>query len=549
MIDFRTNPERYKHWQIAFDGVVARLQMNVDETAPLFEGYKLKQNSYDLGVDIELYDAIQRLRFEHPEVRTVVLTSGKEGIFCAGANIRMLGGAAHAHKVNFCKFTNETRNSMEDASEFSGQRYLCAINGAAAGGGYELALACDHIILIDDGRSAVALPELPLLAVLPGTGGLTRITDKRKIRRDYADVFCTMEEGIAGQRAVDWRLVDECVRSSAFDEQVQQRALEMAEGSDRPSDAKGIHLEPLERKIEADRITYSTLGIDLNRGLGTAEITLKGPADSAPASAGEITELGTTFWPLALARDLDDAILHLRLNELEIGSWIFKSEGEMERVDAYDALLNDLSDDWLVREITLYWKRTMKRLDVSSRTLLAFIEPGSCFSGFLCEILFAADRVYLLDGQFDGDGRKPPTIKLSASNFGTYLMANDLSRLEARFYGEPERLAGAQGLIGEALDAGAAEDAGLVTYAPDSIDWDDEIRLLLEERMSFSPDALTGMEANLRFVGPETTESKIFGRLSAWQNWIFQRPSAVGEKGALRCYGSGERPELDRERV
>lgn len=549
MIDFRTSPDRYKHWQITFDGAVARLQMAVDETSPLFEGYELKQNSYDLGVDIELYDVVQRLRFSHPEVKTVVLTSGKEGIFCAGANIRMLAGAAHTHKVNFCKFTNETRNSIEDASEFSGQKYLCAVNGTAAGGGYELALACDHIMLVDDGRATVSLPELPLLAVLPGTGGLTRVTDKRKVRRDHADIFCTTEEGIAGERAVDWRLVDECVRTSAFDEEVQQRALAMAEGSDRPDDAKGIQLEPLEREITADSITYSTLLIALDRGLGTAEITLKGPAEAAPASAAEVAVLGTRFWPLALARDLDDAILHLRLNELEIGSWIFKSDGETAAVDAYDTLLNEAGGDWLVREIMLYWKRTLKRLDVTSRTLLAFVEPGSCFSGFLAEILFAADRTYMLDDQFEGDDRPPPAIKLSGSNFGAFPMPNGISRLEARFYGEPERLEAARGMIGEALDGAAASGAGLVTYALDDIDWEDEIRLMLEERASFSPDALTGMEANLRFVGPETAESKIFGRLTAWQNWIFQRPNAAGEKGALRCYGSGERPELDKKRV
>lgn len=549
MIDFRTSPERYKHWQIAFDGAVARLQMSVDEASPLFEGYELKQNSYDLGVDIELYDAVQRLRFEHPEVKTVVLTSSREGIFCAGANIRMLAGAAHTHKVNFCKFTNETRNSMEDASEFSGQKYLCAVNGTAAGGGYELALACDHIMLVDDGRATVSLPELPLLAVLPGTGGLTRVTDKRKVRRDHADIFCTTEEGIAGERAVDWRLVDECVRTSVFDQEVERRALAMAEGSDRPDDAKGIQLEALEREITPDSITYSTLRINLDRDLGTAEITLTGPTEVAPALAAEVAGQGTRFWPLALARDLDDAILHLRLNELEIGSWIFKSEGEIASVDTYDTLLNDLADDWLIREILLYWKRTLKRLDVTSRTLLAFIEPGSCFSGFLSEILFAADRTYMLDDQLEDDDRPPPTVKLSDSNFGNYPMPNGLSRLEARFFGDPERLEAAWALIGEALDGGAAEEAGLVTYALDDIDWEDEIRLLLEERMSFSPDALTGMEANLRFVGPETVESKIFGRLTAWQNWIFQRPNAAGEKGALGRYGSGERPELDKKRV
>jgi len=549
LIDFRTHPDRYHHWQLDFDGEVAYLTMNVDEAGGLRPGYELKMNSYDLGVDIELHDAIQRLRFEHPEVHSVVLRSAKDRIFCAGANIRMLGAAEHALKVNFCKFTNETRNAIEDATEFSGQRYLCAINGTAAGGGYELALATDYIILVDDGNASVSLPEIPLLAVLPGTGGLTRVVDKRKVRRDLADVFCTVEEGVRGQRAVDWRLVDELVPSSRFAETVRERALEFAKASDRPAEAGGVELKPLEREIGDDAITYPHLTVEMDRGLGLTTLTVSGPPADPPAGAAEIQGQGSDFWPLALARELDDAFLHLRLNELELGTLVFKSRGDLARVAAYDQLLAANRDHWLVREIILYWKRTLKRMDLTSRSLIAIIEPGSCFAGILAEILFAADRSYMLDGQLEDSDAPAPRIALNEFNFGALPMSNGLGRLETRFLGEPERLSAARELIGRELDAQAALESGLVTFAPDDIDWEDEIRILLEERGSFSPDAMIGMEANLRFAGPETMETKIFGRLTAWQNWIFQRPNAVSDTGALKRYGTGARPEYDRHRV
>ncbi len=549
MIDFQTHPDRYRHWKLEVQAPIAYLTMNVDESQGLFPGYELKLNSYDLGVDIELYDAIQRLRLEHPEVRTVVINSEKARIFCAGANIRMLGGSTHAHKVNFCKFTNETRNSIEDASEFSHQRYLCAINGTAAGGGYELALATDYIMLVDDGNAAVSLPEVPLLAVLPGTGGLTRLVDKRKVRRDLADIFCTTEEGVKGQRAVDWRLVDEVAPASQFAEKVKARALAMAEGSDRPTDAKGVTLTPLQREITDNDVTYPHLTVSVQRDKRQATVIVKGPAAAAPADLAGIEAQGVEFWPLALVRELDDALLHLRLNEGEMGTLIFKTEGDSDRVAGYDALLAAHADHWLVREIVLYWKRTLKRIDVTSRTSFTLVEPGSCFAGFLAELVFAADRSYMLDGQFEGDDRPAPTLRLTASNFGPLPMSNGLTRLQTRFLGEPESVGAAQALIGQAIDAAAALKAGLVTYAPDDIDWEDEIRLVLEERASFSPDALTGLEANLRFAGQETAETKIFGRLSAWQNWIFQRPNAVGERGALKLYGTGARPEYNHERV
>ena len=549
MIDFQTHPDRYRHWKLSVDGPVAHLTMDVDETQGLFPGYELKMNSYDLGVDIELYDAVQRLRFEHPEVRTVVINSEKARIFCAGANIRMLGGSTHGHKVNFCKFTNETRNSIEDASVFSGQRYLCAINGTAAGGGYELALATDHIMLVDDGNAAVSLPEVPLLAVLPGTGGLTRLVDKRKVRRDLADIFCTTEEGVKGQRAVDWRLVDEIAPASKFAERVQARALEMAATSDRPEGAKGVTLSPLQREIGENTITYPHLSAVVERDKRLVTITLKGPGSAAPADVAGIEAQGADFWPLALVRELDDLLLHLRLNEGEMGTLIFKTEGDHDRVAGYDALLAAHQDNWLVREITLYWKRTLKRIDVTSRTSFALIEPGSCFGGILAELVFAVDRSYMLDGQFEDDERPAAVLRLNAFNFGPLPMPNDLTRLQTRFLGEPESVDAAQAMIGKDIDAAAALKAGLITYAPDDIDWEDEIRLVLEERASFSPDALTGLEANLRFAGQETAETKIFGRLSAWQNWIFQRPNAVGEHGALKLYGTGARPEYNHERV
>ena len=547
-LDFRTHPDRYRHWTISTDGPIARLEMNVDEAGSQFGDYELKLNSYDIGVDIELYDAVQRLRFEHPEVRAVILTSGKVGMFCAGANIRMLGTATHSHKVNFCKFTNETRNSLEDASEHSGQIYLSALNGPAAGGGYELALATDHIILIDDGNAAVSLPEVPLLAVLPGTGGLTRVVDKRGVRRDLADVFCTVEEGIKGQRAVDWRLVDEIAPRSKFEQQVERRALKLAEKSDRPTDEPGVILTDLEKTVSGSRVRYPHLAMDLDSDGLTATLTLEGPTDTC-ADAEEARRRGAGFWPLALMRALDDALLHLRFNEPELGTLIINTRGDGRKVAAYDALLQDNASDWFIREVLLFAQRVYKRLDITSRTSFAFVEPGSCFTGLLAELLFAVDRTYMLDGCLEDDPNPAPIIALSALNFGCLKMANGLSRLQTRFLGEPESVARAEQLIGEPLEGLDALDAGLVTFAPDDIDWEDEIRLLLEERASFSPDALTGMEANLRFAGPETLESKIFGRLSAWQNWIFQRPNAVGDEGALKLYGTGRRAQYDRKRV
>ena len=548
-IDFQTDPSKYRHWRVEYDGDRADLIMDVDEKAGLFDGYELKLNSYDLGVDIELYDAIQRLRFEHPEVKVVVLRSGKEKVFCAGANIRMLAGSEHAHKVNFCKFTNETRNSIEDASEHSGQKYLAAVTGACAGGGYELALATDHIMLTDDGSSSVALPEVPLLAVLPGTGGLTRVTDKRKVRRDRADVFCSIEEGIKGKKAADWRLVDEVVPNSKFDDAVSARVAALAAQSDRPGGEKGITLGPLSREFGEDRVTYSTVEVSIDRAKGIASILIKGPEEEAPADTAAMKQQGDAFWPLRLARELDDAILHLRNNEREIGVITFTTAGDPAQVMGYDRLLADNAADWLVREIRLYWGRTMKRVDMTSRSLVALIEPGSCFAGFLAEIAFACDRSFMALGAFEGDNRPEAALTLSAANFGAYPMSNGISRLETRFLGEPETLEAAEGHIGESLDAEAAEELGLVTAAYDDIDWEDEVRIFLEERASFSPDAMTGMEANLRFAGPETMETKIFGRLTAWQNWIFQRPNAVGGEGALKRYGSGQKAAFDKERV
>ena len=553
MIDFQTDPTRYRHWKLSFDGPVATLTMDVDPAGGLMDGYELKLNSYDLGVDIELADAVQRLRFEHPEVKTVVLRSGKEGVFCAGANIRMLGKASHGHKVNFCKFTNETRLAIEDASENSGQIYLAAIAGSAAGGGYELAVTADHIMLIDDRRSSVSLPELPLLAVLPGTGGLTRLTDKRRVRRDRADIFCTAEEGVRGQRAVEWRLVDEVVPPSAWEAKIAERALELAGRSDRDG-AKGILLAPLERTIADDAVRYPHVLVALDRSARTATVTIRGPAD-LPADLRGIHDSGSGFWPLAMARQLDDALLHLRLNETSIGLLIFRSVGDPAEVLAADSLLEQYQTDWLVREIRLLLKRVLKRVDMMARSLIALIDPGSCFAGTLAELVFAADRSLMFAGTgtatttTTGDNRGPATLHLSALNFSAFPMGNGLSRLANRFYGEPESLVAAAGLIGETLDADAAEAHGLVTFAYDDIDWNDEVRLILEERASFSPDALTGLEANLRFVGPETMETRIFGRLTAWQNWIFIRPNAVGEQGALKVYGSGAKPKFNWERV
>ncbi len=549
VVDFRTDPSRYKHWKLSFDGPVVTLAMDVKEDGGLVPGYELKLNSYDLGVDIELYDAIQRLRFEHPEVGAVVLTSGKERIFCAGANIRMLSQSSHGWKVNFCKFTNETRSAIEDATNGSRQAWLTAVNGPCAGGGYELALATDWIIMADDGSTTVALPEVPLLAVLPGTGRLTRLVDKRHVRRDRADFFCTLEEGIKGQRAVDWRLVDEVVPRSRLAEATKARADALAARTDRPAGARGLALDPLERRIEGDRIAYRHVTGVIDRGRGVAEITVAGPEAAPPADLAGIHAAGTAFWPLAVARELDDLILHLRTNEEEIGLWVLRTAGSADLVEAHDRALLRHEADWLVREIRLYLKRTLKRLDVSSRSIFTLIEPGSCFAGTLLELALAADRGFMLDGERPGDARPPATLRLTGMNFGPYPTVNGLTRLQSRFLDEPGHVDDLKGRIGEDLDAAAAAEAGLVTFTPDEIDWEDEVRIAIEERAAFSPDALTGMEASLRFGGPETLESKIFARLSAWQNWIFQRPNAVGPKGALKVYGTGERGDFDRRRV
>ncbi|MBR1221096.1 benzoyl-CoA-dihydrodiol lyase [Bradyrhizobium sp. U87765 SZCCT0131] len=549
-IDFQTDPSRYRHWKIDVAGDVATLTMDVDENGGLFEGYLLKLNSYDLGVDIELADAVQRLRFEHPEVKAVVLRSGKNRVFCAGANIRMLAGSTHAHKVNFCKFTNETRNGIEDSSANSGQRFICVVNGTAAGGGYELALAADHIVLADDGSAAVALPEVPLLAVLPGTGGLTRVVDKRKVRRDHADYFCTIEEGVKGRRAVQWRLVDELAPNSRLEAKVAERARAFAEASPRNgAGQQGIALTPLSRAIDSNGLHYGFVEVEINRAARIATITVKAPDDAPPADVAGMVAQGASFWPLQAARELDDAILHLRINELGLAMLVFKSHGDSARVLAYDAFLDAHKDHWLVNEIRHNWKRVLKRVDVTSRTLVAMVEPGSCFAGTLAELVFAADRSYMLIGEKQGDNRPPATLVLSPANFGPYPMSHGLTRLEARLQADPADLEAAKARIGETLDAETAEELGLVTFALDDIDWDDEVRVFLEERASFSPDSLTGMEANLRFVGPETMESKIFARLTAWQNWIFQRPNAVGPDGALRRYGTGERAQFDMTRV
>jgi len=551
-IDFATHPDHYRHWRLAVEGRIATLAMDVQEDAPLSPGYELKLNSYDLGVDIELYDAVQRLRFEHPEVAAVVVSSAKPRVFSAGANIRMLAQASHPHKVNFCKFTNETRNGMEDATAYSRQAYLCAMNGTASGGGYELALACDCIILADDGSSAVSLPELPLLAVLPGTGGLTRLVDKRHVRRDHADFFCTTSEGVRGRRALEWKLVDALAPRSRFDEVVYQRAQAYVDQSDRPADAAGIALTPLQRTLEADRVQYRHLTIEIDRSLNVATFVVCGPQTPLPQTPEAIRVAGASFWPLALARELDDAMLHLRFNEGEIGTWVFRSVGDPTKVAEADAILHQHARHWLVREIVLYWKRTLKRLEVSARSLLALIEPGSCFAGLLCELVLAADRSYMLDGTLNtGDQADlpPAVIQLSPLNFGPLPMVNGLTRLQSRFLGATADFERLQKHMGVPLDAAAAEDLGLVTFIPDDIDWEDEVRLALEERASFSPDALTGLEASLRFAGSETLESKIFGRLSAWQNWIFQRPNAVGPEGALPLYGTGQKSRFDRRRV
>ena len=548
VIDFQTDPSKYHHWKVEYDGDVANLFMDVDENAGLFDGYQLKLNSYDLGVDIELADIVQRMRFEHPEVKVVVMQSAKDKVFCAGANIRMLGGASHAHKVNFCKFTNETRNTFEAAEADSGQKYMAAVKGACAGGGYELALACNHIMLTDDSSSAVALPEVPLLAVLPGTGGLTRVTDKRKVRRDRADIFCSIEEGVKGKRAKEWRLVDEVIPNSKFDATVQERAKEFAAASGKAT-GTGIALNPLNRSFGENSISYSLVEVEIERDSGKVTVLIKGPDADTPADMAAVEALGDQSYLLRLARELDDAILHLRLNEREQGLMVFRSQGDPEAVLAEEALLMANADNWLSNEILKYWKRVLKRIDMTSRSLVALVEHGSCFAGVLAEILFSVDRSYMMEDEFEGDNRPMATITLSDANFGLYPMGNDLTRLQTRFLGEPETVEALAGRKGEAMEAEDADEAGLVTEIFDDIDWEDEIRIFMEERASFSPDAMTGMEANLRFAGPETMETRIFGRLTAWQNWIFNRPNATGTEGALQRYGTGVRGEYNMERV
>ena len=553
-VEFRTAPERYRHWRLATEGPVATLTMDVDEQAGIVPGYELKLNSYDLGVDIELYDAVQRLRFEHPEVRTVVVTSGKPKIFCAGANIRMLAASPHGWKVNFCKFTNETRNGIEDATAHSGQTYLAAVNGTASGGGYELALACEHIMLIDDRSSAVSLPELPLLGVLPGTGGLTRVSDKRHVRRDLADYFSTKAEGVGGKKAVQWRLVDEAVPRPRWDEAVAERAAELAARSSRPQDAEGVVLTELRKTRDGDTISYDHVQASLDRNAHKIDISVKGPQNDPPASIAEARS--AEYWPLAVTRELDDLILDLRTNETELGTWMFRTEGDPAKVLAHDELLLTSQDDWFANEVLHYLKRTLRRLDVTSRSLIAVIEPGSCFAGSLLELALAADRSFQLAAAFEASDStagsntgEPATITLADINLGPLTMSNGLTRLQTRFWGDEAGYETAAKHKNEALAAQDAADLGLITFAPDDIDWDEEIRIATEERASFSPDALTGLEANFRFTGPETMETKIFGRLSAWQNWIFNRPNAAGPDGALRRFGTGQRAVFDRKRV
>ncbi len=546
-VTFERHPDQYRHWQLTFDGPIATLAMNVDEEGGLRPGYTLKLNSYDLGVDIELHDALQRIRFEHPEVRTVVLTSTKDRIFCSGANIFMLGKSSHAWKVNFCKFTNETRNGIEDASRHSGIKFIAACNGTTAGGGYELALACDEIVLIDDRSSAVSLPEVPLLGVLPGTGGLTRVTDKRRVRRDHADIFCLTTEGVRGQRAKDWRLVDDVVKPARFAEHVRERAQALAAQSDRPAGEAGVTLTPLARRASDTGYAYDTVRVDIDQDARRATITVAAPTGDQPTDLAGIVAAGAQWWPLKMARELDDAILTLRANHLDIGMWVLKTQGESAQVLAADALMDTHASHWFVRETIGMLRRTLARLDVSSRSLFALVEPGSCFAGTLLELALAADRSYML--QLPDTPDDAPRIHADAANFGRYPMPNGLTRLAARFYEESDAIAAVREQAGKPMDGTAAEALGLITAAPDDIDWDDEIRIALEERASLSPDALTGLEANLRFGGRETMETRIFGRLTAWQNWIFNRPNAVGEHGALKVFGTGNKARFDWDRV
>jgi benzoyl-CoA-dihydrodiol lyase len=546
-VDYQTDPSRYRHWRLGFEGPVATLACDIDENGGIAPGYKLKLNSYDLGVDIELADAVNRIRFEHPEVRTVVVTSAKDKVFCSGANIFMLGVSSHAWKVNFCKFTNETRNGLEDSSAHSGLKFLAAVNGACAGGGYELALACDEIILVDDRSSAVSLPEVPLLGVLPGTGGLTRVTDKRKVRHDLADIFCTTTEGVRGQKAKAWRLVDDIAKPAQFAAKVQERALLLAEASDRPAGAKGVVLSPIERAIEPDALRYPHVTVEIDRAKRTATFTVKAPAGPQPTTIAGIEEAGAAWYPLALARQLDDAILSMRTNELEIGTWLIKTEGDAAAVQAMDTTLIAHRSHWLVRETIGWLRRAFSRLDVSSRSLFALIESGSCFAGSFLELALACDRSYML--VLPDEPARAPKLTVEEANLGLYPMVTGQSRLERRFYGEAEPLDAIRDRLGEPLDGDAAFALGLVTSNPDDIDWTDETRIAIEERVAMSPDALTGMEANLRFNGPENMLTRVFGRLTAWQNWIFQRPNAVGEKGALKVYGKGDKAAFDWNRV
>ncbi len=550
MVDFATSPDRYRHWRVTYDGAVATVLLQVAEDGGIVPGYELKMNSYDLGVDIELHDIVQRLRFEHPEVTAVVLTGGVEKMFCAGANIRMLAQSSHAWKVNFCKFTNETRNEIEDATECSHQTWLAAVNGTAAGGGYELALACEEIVLVDDGSSTVSLPEVPLLGVIPGTGGLTRVVDKRFVRKDRADLFASKAEGFRAGTAMEWGLVDASAPRQRWDEAITQRARELASRSSR-SGERGVTLTDLDRTVTDDEVAYSYLTARLDRSTRQVAIDVRGPATPPPDDAAGVLEAGVDYWPLALARELDDLVLHLRTNEPGLGTWVFRTRGDADLVLAYDEQLTALAGDWFVDEVRLFWKRVLKRLDVTSRSLVAVIEPGSCFAGLLLELALASDRQYLLEGVYEDvdPDAEPATITLTEANFGAYPMPNGLSRVASRFWGHDDALDAARGAVSQALDARAADALGLVTVALDDIDFEDEVRIALEERASLSPDALTGMEANHRFVGPETMESKIFGRLSVWQNWIFIRPNASGPEGALRRYGSGQRGSFDHHRV